>query len=756
VNPGSDTTGAWPSELILLAALVLVPWVAGVPGVLRRLPAWIRFAGLAGLFPILALVALARSGTPETWKLVSAATGMVLMLLGRKATLRRLERQRHEPDRSFWPWITVAVVPSTLLCAMLLNGLQRDLRLAEARAAEDAASVALLAAERWESALDSRARGFMADVARASAGLDLPGQTNGLDRLLANPGRLPVGAFSALSPTALPEAPWWPGLPPELQAEWTAASLDPGAGAALRWQRLRGHTAGTPASAVAEFQRVRAEIRSGTEPRPIEALLGIRRDTPSTPSQAGIPLAHLVWRELFRLEPPSTNEPALIAGFLGDLWLEPSSSVPSLLDELDRTWASGRPAWREAAARARRVQNQRPLRDALARSIPLDGTAVARFLAVDGEEYLLRFLEPSPAEREVEALPEAVWKEAWTELRRQPPASGSRGFAAALSLGGRRLPLWGPALRSAEVRPLAFRTNGLPGPTVGVVEVSLPDPTAYLADARLRTRLGSVLVLAATVAVLLGIATARKAYLRQQDLNEAQSNFVAGVSHELRAPLASVRLLAENLERGGDVAPERRQEYYRLMVRECRRLGTLVQNVLDWSRIERGRRGYDFAPADLAALVRETARVMEPQFAGRTVRLEVTVAGEPVELEAVVDAAAVQQALVNLLDNALKHAPEGSAVTVGLEATPAGCLISVADSGPGIPASEHARIFDRFHRLGSELRRETEGVGIGLSIVKHIVDGHGGSVRVDSAAGRGARFEIGLPRGRSAGEGRVS
>jgi len=756
VNPGSDTPGAWPSELILVAALVLVPLVAGVPGVLRRLPAWIRFAALACLFPILALVASAPSGTPETWKRVAAAAGMVLMLLGRKATLRRLERQRHEPDRSFWPWITVAVVPTALISAMLLNGLQKDLRLAEARAAEDAASVALLAGDRWESALDSRARGFLTDVARASSGVDVSGQTNGADRHLANPGRLSVAALAAPAVTALPEAPWWPGLRPELQAEWAAASVDLGTASALRWQRLRGHAAGSPASAVAEFQRVRAEIRSGTEARPFEALLAVRRDTPSTLSQAGIPLAHLVWRELFRLEPPSTNEPALIAEFLGDLWLKPSQSVPSLLDELDRTWASGRPAWREAAARARRVQNQRPLREALARSIPLDGIASARFLTVEGEEYLLRFLKPSPAELEVEALPEAVWKEAWSDLRRQPPASGSRGFAAALRLGGRSLSLWGPALRPAEARPLAFRTNGLTGSQVGVVEVFLPDPTAYLAGARRRTRLGSILVLAATIAVLLGIATARKAYLRQQDLNEAQSNFVAGVSHELRAPLASVRLLAENLERGGDVSPERRQEYYRLMVRECRRLGTLVQNVLDWSRIERGHRGYDLAPADLAALVRETARVMEPQFAGRTVRLEVTVAGEPVELEAVVDAAAVQQALVNLLDNALKHAPEGSAVTVGLEATPAGSRISVADSGPGIPASEHARIFDRFHRLGSELRRETEGVGIGLSIVKHIVDGHGGSVRVDSAPGRGARFEIGLPRGRSAGERRVS
>ena len=117
-----------------------------------------------------------------------------------------------------------------------------------------------------------------------------------------------------------------------------------------------------------------------------------------------------------------------------------------------------------------------------------------------------------------------------------------------------------------------------------------------------------------------------------------------------------------------------------------------------------------------------------------------------------IDGQAIQQALVNLIDNAIKHSPGGSEVTVRLEIPHpqfsilnSQFLLSVEDHGPGIPASEHEKIFERFYRLGSELRRETPGVGIGLSIVKHVAEAHGGRVRVESEAGKGSRFTIELP-----------
>ena len=143
-------------------------------------------------------------------------------------------------------------------------------------------------------------------------------------------------------------------------------------------------------------------------------------------------------------------------------------------------------------------------------------------------------------------------------------------------------------------------------------------------------------------------------------------------------------------------------------------------------------------------------------------------------MELEVDGRAIQQALVNLIDNAIKHSPKGETVTVGLEVSGGRCQVSgepppsasppdlipdtastlnpqpstlnlsVSDHGPGIPPEEHEKIFERFYRLGSELRRETQGVGIGLSIVQHIVEAHGGRVRVESDVGKGSRFVIEL------------
>jgi signal transduction histidine kinase len=237
-----------------------------------------------------------------------------------------------------------------------------------------------------------------------------------------------------------------------------------------------------------------------------------------------------------------------------------------------------------------------------------------------------------------------------------------------------------------------------------------------------------------------------------------KSNFVSSVSHELRAPIASVRLMAESLERGTVREPARQQEYFRCIVQECRRLGTLIENVLDFSRIEQGRKSYEFAPADITALVTQTIHLLTPAAQDRHVSLQPSLAPLPPDAAApVIDGLALQQALVNLIDNALKHSPPGSAVTVSLApaalaanspegaATSPALELAVADQGPGIPPEERARIFERFYRRGSELRRETQGIGLGLSLVKHVADAHGGTVTVDSNAGQGSRFTLTFP-----------
>jgi signal transduction histidine kinase len=285
-----------------------------------------------------------------------------------------------------------------------------------------------------------------------------------------------------------------------------------------------------------------------------------------------------------------------------------------------------------------------------------------------------------------------------------------------------------------------------------------------LSSQRHRAKLFAALILGTVFAALAGLLAAWRAFHRQLQLNEMKSNFVSSVSHELRAPIASVRLMAENLERGKISEPEKQNEYFRFIVQECRRLSSLIENVLDFSRIEQGRKQYEFEPTDLVAFTRTTVKLMEPCATEKGVKLETSDLQHPTfKLELNVDGRAIQQALVNLIDNAIKHSAKGETVTVEIkssagvspaaeEKTTAGTavLLSVADHGPGIPAAEQEKIFERFYRLGSELRRETQGVGIGLSIVKHIAEAHGGRVLVESEVGQGSRFIIELPKQRSA------
>jgi two-component system phosphate regulon sensor histidine kinase PhoR len=241
---------------------------------------------------------------------------------------------------------------------------------------------------------------------------------------------------------------------------------------------------------------------------------------------------------------------------------------------------------------------------------------------------------------------------------------------------------------------------------------------------------------------VIGLFLIHRTLRRERKLNEMKSQFVASVSHELRAPVASIRLMADALEEG-KVAPGTAKEFHRLIAREGARLSTLVGNVLDHARIEQGRKVWKMESCDLAALVAETLRVMEPLAAEKHLRLLSSL--EPVE--AAIDAGAIQQALVNLLDNAIKFSPPGKSIgtTLAIHDESRTWTLAVSDEGSGIPAEEQPRIFERFYRPGDELRRETQGTGIGLSLVKSIAGAHGGTVTVDSGPGHGSTFTLRIP-----------
>src|ERR1051326_3116563 len=195
--------------------------------------------------------------------------------------------------------------------------------------------------------------------------------------------------------------------------------------------------------------------------------------------------------------------------------------------------------------------------------------------------------------------------------------------AVSVKFAGRRWPIAGTLPSNAQKPVLLAYFDGVialerPHPFQLLIEA---DEAALYADYRRRLWLNAALIVCAGVAAMIGLASLWRGYRRQVRMSELKSNFVSSVSHELRAPLGAVRLMAENLERGKVVDPAQQHEYFRLIGQECRRLASLVDNVLDFSRMESGRKQYHFEPVDLASLLHHTIAVMEPVAVERGVRL---------------------------------------------------------------------------------------------------------------------------------------
>jgi signal transduction histidine kinase len=331
---------------------------------------------------------------------------------------------------------------------------------------------------------------------------------------------------------------------------------------------------------------------------------------------------------------------------------------------------------------------------------------------------------------------------AWAENRIAGP---ERMKSPALVYPGLRIPLW---LRHIQLRGLVFDggTEVLAQAQSGefFVGAVIDEPALFFAEQDRQARWLATLLACALLAVAGAFIALSRALARERQLGELKSDFLSSVSHELRAPVASMRLMAENLVARTVTGEARQGEYHRLIADECRRLSALIGNVLDFARIEQGRQEYQFEETDLPALIADTVRLLAPRAEARRQTLQVSV--KPLDQIPQVDGLAVQQALINLVDNALKFAPPESPITITLAPRDAThWQLSVADHGPGIDPAEHARIFERFYRVGSELRRETPGAGIGLSLVKHLAESHGGRVEVESQPGKGARFTLILP-----------
>jgi signal transduction histidine kinase len=253
------------------------------------------------------------------------------------------------------------------------------------------------------------------------------------------------------------------------------------------------------------------------------------------------------------------------------------------------------------------------------------------------------------------------------------------------------------------------------------------------------------LVILAVLSVLMigGLVLTYRSVNKQVALARLKSDFVSNVSHELRTPLALIRLYAETLELGRITTQEKKNEYYSIIRKESERLTALINNILDFSRIEAGRKEYDFRETDIAELVRNTLDSYRFQIEQQGFALEEQIdAGIP---PVRVDREAIARALVNLVNNALKYSHNEKFLGVRLYRDKSVLKLEVSDRGIGIERNEQARIFEKFYRTGDPLVHNTKGSGLGLSLVRHITRAHGGEVEVESIPGRGSKFTLSLP-----------
>jgi signal transduction histidine kinase len=254
----------------------------------------------------------------------------------------------------------------------------------------------------------------------------------------------------------------------------------------------------------------------------------------------------------------------------------------------------------------------------------------------------------------------------------------------------------------------------------------------------------------ATVLVLLfllgGIALTIRATDREARLAQAKSNFVANVSHELKTPLSLLSLFSEILELGRVKDEEKRAEYYRIIRHESLRLNAVIDNILDFSKIEAGRKTYNFANGDVAEVIENVLSSYRYQIvnSGFDVQTNIQPALPPVSI----DRDAMAQAISNLLDNAIKYSREVKQLSITTERRGSDLSIEIADRGIGIPRAEQAKVFEKFYRVGNGLVHDVKGSGLGLSLVKHIIEAHQGTISVESEAGKGTRFTILLPLAR--------
>lgn len=704
------------------------------------------------------------------------------------------------PKPSFLPQALAILIPLCLLTIIALRALWIDERQAESRAREEATQLAPILASHAVTTLTFAAREAIEarqawhtlllsklglttpdpESQRLCLGLDTSIATQTVQRAtglaLDNPAipehLTPIliwdpGTHEPINPKRLLDTPplarWARDLSPQERQQWHLLQTHTSNPSAEPWLRFREFARLNPNPALrinATFESLRLQPDSTPELQSFLELNG------PILSETGIPLSIAGSAELLNrwIHNPSSHQP-LLHSLLQAIQHHPSSLNPQLLELTSRTFQTKPPAPFPLAPLLAIQSYESRCRDAFNhldvqtfskpdQAYPWVRWNNARYLALqiqprlpsnapDSDRALLantRFLALLSPDQINQAIQTAA---GWARL---PAWAGLR-----IGIANEAIELNHQGVDIANVDTVFSADSGTPVPTTeGThlrVQLSLASPELLFADVRRRQLTYGLLVAATATTAAFGLWHARRSFNRQLQLSEMKSSFVSSVSHELRAPIASIRLLAEGLEKKTVSSPTQQQEYLHFIVQECRRLSSLITNVLDYSRIEQGRKEYEFEPVDPIRLVNETVRLMEPAATATNVLIRTELPDDPATLpEPHWDGTAIHQALINLVDNALKHSPPRSTVTIRLSTTkPTHLQLSVHDQGPGIPKTDHERIFEQFYRRGSELRRETRGIGIGLSLVRHTTQAHQGTISVQSEPSHGTTFSLDLP-----------
>ena len=252
-----------------------------------------------------------------------------------------------------------------------------------------------------------------------------------------------------------------------------------------------------------------------------------------------------------------------------------------------------------------------------------------------------------------------------------------------------------------------------------------PQPIPEIVSASTRPQLALMIVLA--VAMGLGVFLVAGAAAREVRVAELKSNFVASVSHDLKTPLALIQLFAETLELGRVRTPERAQEYYRIINGESKKLTRLIENILDFSRMEAGPASVSHGAGRPVGVATKVLARMETQFSQG--HFTITPKIEPDLPRILADEGAAEQAIENLLANAMKYSGDAKSIEIEARRVNGHIVVSVTDHGIGISRREQGRIFRKFYRVQRELGGGPQGTGLGLAIVDHTMRGHGGFVQ---------------------------